>query len=73
MLPPVPQVAPPQQSAPRNPQAQDPEKVRAMLVDVLSKAKQMAEENGIPFEDVVQEVMGGGAGKPNLPAPPPIS
>lgn len=72
MLPPVPQVAP-RPNQPTNPQA-SPDKIRAMLVDVLSRAKQMAEENGIPFEDVVQEVMGsGGAGAPKPPTPPPIS
>lgn len=38
------------------------ERVRMMLIDVLRRAKQMAEQNGLDFGEILSEVMGSGAG-----------
>ena len=47
--------APPAGGAP----APDAQNMRAMLVQVLTKAKSMADEAGISFDDLLGEVMGG--------------
>jgi len=60
---------PPAQQSPARPDA------RAMLIDILQKAKAMAEQNGIDFEEVVNEVLSGEQPQPKTtrPVPPPPS
>lgn len=58
--PPTPPQAPPPTS--RGGGAQQAERVRAMLLDVLMRAKQMAEQNGIDFAEIVSQVVGQGKG-----------
>lgn len=64
--PTTPPQAPPPTS--RGGGAQQAERVRAMLLDVLMRAKQMAEQNGIDFAEIVGQVVGQGKGA----EPPPM-
>lgn len=61
---------PTQAPAPTPEQAGGRPDARSMLIDILTKAKNMAEQNGIDFEEVVQEVLQGGKSSPMPPAPP---
>jgi len=72
--PPTPPQAPQRPPKGRGGNAGQSERVRAMLVDVLMRAKQMAEQNGIDFADVLSEVMGakGGGGEPPMMGGEPL-
>lgn len=58
----------PQPPTQQNPEGQRPD-VRGMLIDILTKAMRMAEQNGIDFQEILDEVMNG-SGK--LAVPPPV-
>lgn len=45
-----------------------PEQVRAAIMTVLQKAKALADQSGLNFEELVAEL--GGGGRPSAPPPP---
>lgn len=63
----------PPQDAPQQPQAQPVDKsmVEAQLLKLLAKAKQIAEQNGVNFSELVSKVQG--MGSPTRPPMPPSS
>lgn len=46
-----------------------PEEIKSQLVQLLTQAKQMAEQNGVNFDEVIAAV-GKGGGKAAPPRPP---
>ncbi len=54
------------------PEEPNPDTIRAQLVMLLKKAKEMAEKSGVDFHDVVAEVEGN-AVKSDVPLPRPPS
>ena len=78
MLPnlPVGQGAPPMmQGAPAGgapEQGAPPEDMRRMLVTVLQKVQQVAEQSGLSFDELLAEASGGSGGAPAPMAPAPM-
>lgn len=46
--------------------------VKAQLISVLKQLRAAAEQQGINFQELVAEVMGGGAGQQTPPRPPSV-
>ncbi len=68
--------SPPGQT-PGQPSQVSPQEVKQQLIMLLTKAKQLAEANGVNFMEIVQAVMKGGMSggqdmsQPSAPPPPP--